>query len=179
MIMGTRMKWTTTVKAIGQGDGLNCARRRRSRISNLRHSLEMLLIQFQLLKTGKKVSWKRLDCQDELHRSMTYNKFTTLTPGEEEQEFDEVSTSNGGSCFFALNTAVQETCAKRKVNTKKNIDMLVKVRESPVGRPRSPPMLSLHGGRVSIAIDSVCDSVISPEHVPDHEVHESVEVLRR
>ena len=56
---------------------------------------------------------------------MTYNKFTTLTPGEEEQEFDEVF----GNSSFALNTAVQETCAKRKVNTKKNIDMLVKVRE--------------------------------------------------
>ena len=41
-------------------------------------------------KKGKKVCWKRLDCQDELHRSMTYNKFTTLTPGKEEQEFDEV-----------------------------------------------------------------------------------------
>ena len=40
-------------------------------------------------KKGKKVSWKRLDCQDELHRSVTYNKFTTLTPGKEEQEFDE------------------------------------------------------------------------------------------
>ena len=30
--------------------------------------------------------------------------------------------------------------------------------------------------RVSMAIDSgACDCVISPEHVPDHEVHESVE----
>ena len=36
--------------------------------------------QFQLVKKGNKVSWKRLDCQDELHRSVTYNKFTTLTP---------------------------------------------------------------------------------------------------
>ena len=44
---------------------------------------------------------------------MTYNKFTTLTPGEEEQEFDEVLTRIGGNCSFALNTAVQETCAKR------------------------------------------------------------------
>ena len=85
------------------------------------------------MKKGKKVSWKRLDCQDELHRTMTYNKFTTLTPGEEEQEFDEVSTSIGGNCFLALNTAVKETYAKRKVNTKKNIDMLVKVRKSHVG----------------------------------------------
>ena len=33
-----------------------------------------------------------LDCQDELHRSVTYNKFTTLTLGKEEQEFDEVLT---------------------------------------------------------------------------------------
>ena len=46
--------------------------------------------QFQLVNKGKKVSWKSSDCQDELHRSMTYNKFTTLTHGEEEQEFDEV-----------------------------------------------------------------------------------------
>ena len=88
--------------------------------------------QLKLVKKGKKVSWKRLDGQDELHRSMTYNKFTTSTPGVEEQEFDEVLTSIGGTCSFALNTAVQETCAKREVNTKKNIDMLVKVRESPV-----------------------------------------------
>ena len=64
---------------------------------------------------------------------MTYNKFTTLTPGEEEQKFDEVLASIGGSCSCALNAAVQETCAKRKVKTKRNIDMLVKVRESPVG----------------------------------------------
>ena len=60
--------------------------------------------QFQLVKKGKKVSWKSMDCQDELHRSMTYNKFTSLMPGEEEQEFDEVSTSNGGNCSFALNS---------------------------------------------------------------------------
>ena len=43
-------------------------------------------------KRGKKVSWKRLDCQDELHRSVTDNKFTTLTPRKEEQEFDEMLT---------------------------------------------------------------------------------------
>ena len=87
---------------------------------------------FQLAKKGKKVSWTRLDCQDELDRSMTCNKFTTLTLGEEEQEFDEVFTSVGGNCCCALYTAVQETGAKRKVHTKRNIDMLVKVRESPV-----------------------------------------------
>ena len=62
--------------------------------------------QFQPVKKGKKVSWKRLDCQDELHRSMTYNKFATLTSGEEEQECDEDLTSIGGNCSFALNTAV-------------------------------------------------------------------------
>ena len=38
--------------------------------------------QFQLVKKRKKVSWKRLDCQDELHKSMIYNKFATLTLGE-------------------------------------------------------------------------------------------------
>ena len=69
--------------------------------------------QFQLVKR-KRVSWKRLDCQDELHQSMTYNKFATLTLREEEQEFDEDLTSTCGNCSFALNTAVQETCAKRR-----------------------------------------------------------------
>ena len=133
--------------------------------------------QFQLVKKRKKVSWKRLDCQDELHKSVTNNKFVTLTLGEEEQEFNEVSTINGGNCSFAMNTAVQETCAKRKVNTKKNIDMLVKVRESYVGScAKNSSDAQPAWRRVSIAIDSgACDSVISPEHVPDHEVHESVE----
>ena len=55
--------------------------------------------------------------------STNYNKFATLTPGEEEQEFDEDTTRIVGNCAFALDTAVQETCAKREVN----IDMLVKV----------------------------------------------------
>ena len=89
--------------------------------------------QFQLVKKRKKVSWNRLHCQDELHISTTQNKFATLTPREDEPELDEDKTGIGGSRFFALDTAVQETCAKRKVDTKKNIDMLVKVRESPVG----------------------------------------------
>ena len=124
--------------------------------------------QFQPVKKGKKVSWKRLDCQDELHRSMTYNKFATLTSGEDEQECDEDLTSIGGNCSFALNTAVQETCAKIKVNTKKNIDMLVKIRESPVGGcAKNSSDAQPAWRRVSIAIDSgACDSVISsPEHV--------------
>ena len=66
---------------------------------------------------------------------------------------------------------------QRKVKAKRNIDMLVKVRESPVGGcVRNPSDAQPTWRRVSIAIDSgACDSVISPEHVPDHEVHESVE----
>ena len=106
--------------------------------------------------------------------------FATLTPGEEEQEFDEDITSIGGSCSGALNTAVQETCAKRKVNTKMNIDMLVKVRESSVGGcAKNSSDAQPAWRKVSIAIDSgACDSVISPEHVPDREVHGSVESRR-
>ena len=54
---------------------------------------------------------------------MTHNKFATLTLGEEEeQELHGDIPSIGGNCSCALNTAVQETRAKRKVNTKKNID---------------------------------------------------------
>ena len=136
--------------------------------------------QFQLVKKRKKVSWKRLDCQNDSTRVRPNNKFATLTPEEEEQEFDEDMTSICGNCSFALNTAVQETCAKRKVNTKKNVDMFVKVRESPVGgSARNSSDAQLAWRRVSIAIDSgACDSVISPEHVPDHEVHYSVESRR-
>ena len=72
-------------------------------------------------KKRKKVSWKRLDCQDELHKSTTCNKFATLTPGDEEPDFDEDKTGIGFNC------------TKRKVNMRENIDMLVKVQESPVG----------------------------------------------
>ena len=138
--------------------------------------------QFQLVKKGKKVSWKRLDCQDELHRSMTNNKFTTLTLGEEEQEFDEVSTSIGGNCSFALSTAVQETCAKKKGkheeehrHAREGLGMF-RWRLRQEFLRRSACMDAWR--RVSIAIDSACDSVISTEHVPDHEVHESVESRR-
>ena len=59
--------------------------------------------QFQLVKKRKNVSWKRLDCQVELYKSTTYNKFATLTAGEEEQGFDEDITSIGGHCSFAMN----------------------------------------------------------------------------
>ena len=136
--------------------------------------------QFQLVKNRKKVSWRRLDCKDELHKSMIYNKFATLTSGEEEQEFDEDMISIGCNCSFALNTAVQETLAKRRVNTKKNIDMLVKVRESLVGGCAKNFSDAQHAWRrVTVAIDScACDSVMSAEHIPDHEVHESVESRR-
>ena len=143
-------------EAIGQNDWLNCAKRKEA------------AEQFQLVKKRQKVSWKRLHCQDELHRSMTYNKFTTLTPGEE---------GRSSTKFYQVS---QETCAKRKVNTKRNIDMLVKVRESPVGGcAKNSSEAQPARRRVSIAIDSGAgDSVISPEHVPDHEVHESLESRR-
>ena len=128
---------------------------------------------------GMKVSWKMLDCQDELHKSTTHNKFATLTLGEEEQEFDEDVTSIGGNCSVALNTAAQEICAKRKVNTK-NFDMLVMVRESLVGScTKTSSDAQLAWMKVSIAIDSgACDCVISPKRVLDHEVHEPVEPWR-
>ena len=95
---------------------------------------------------------------------MTYNKFATLTSGEEEQECDEDLSSVGGNCSFALNTTVQETCANRKVNTKKNIDMLVKIRESPFGGcAKNSSDAQPAWRRVSIAIDSgACNGVISP-----------------
>ena len=66
------------------------------------------------------------------------------------------------------------------MNTKKNIDMLVKVRENLVGGcAKNSSDAQLAWRRVAIAIDcGVCDSVTWPEHVPDHEVHESVESQR-
>ena len=57
--------------------------------------------------------------------------------------------------------------------------MLLKVRECPVGGCAKTSDAQLAWWRVSIAIDSgACDSVISPEHVLYHEVHESVESWR-
>ena len=136
--------------------------------------------QFQLVKNKKKVTWKMLDCQCKLHKSTTCNKFATLTPREEEQEFNEDIRSISGNCSSALNTTVQETSANQNLNTKKNIDMLAKVREGPVGScAKNSFDAQLAWRRVAIAIDSgVCDSVTWPEHVLDHEVHESVESQR-
>ena len=159
------MKWTTTVKAIGSQLGKSKKFEKIEPASQFEEAAE----QFQLVKKGKKVSWKSLDCQDELHRSVTYNKFTTLTLGEEEQEFDEVLASIGDNCSCALNAALRRR-AKRKV----------RVRESPVGGcVKNSSDAQPAWRRVSIAIDSgACDSVISLEHVPYHEVHESVESQR-
>ena len=118
----------------------------------------------QSVKKRKKVSWRLLDCLHELHKSMTSSTFATLTHEGEEQVLDEDERSVGGDGHLALNTAGQATVAKRKVNTRKNIDLLVKVQKVLLWRT------------VSTAIDSgACDTVISTEHVPDHEVHESVE----
>ena len=82
MVIGTRMKWTTTVKAIGQDDWPVLRKSKKIEKSSLRPQFAEAAEQLQRLKKRKKVSWNRLDCQDELHKSMTYNKFTTLTPGE-------------------------------------------------------------------------------------------------
>ena len=92
-----------------------------------------------------------------------------MSTGEEEQEFDDVLASIGGNRSCALGTAVQETCANRKVKTKRNFDMLVKVRESPVGGcVKNSSDAQPAWRRVSIAIDSgACDRKISPECVPD------------
>ena len=129
MILRTRMKWTTTVKANGQPGRLAQLRKTKKieKIELASQNAEATE-QFQLVKKRKKVTWKMLDCQCKLHKSTTCNKFATLTPREEEQEFNEDIRSISGDCSSALNTTVQETCAKRKVNTKNNIDMLVKVR---------------------------------------------------
>ena len=54
------------------------------------------------------------------------------------------------------------------------------IRESPVGGcAKNSSDAQPAWRRASVAIDSgACDNVISPEHVPDHEVLESVESRR-
>ena len=135
--------------------------------------------QFQLVKRAGRFLGKGWTAKMNSTRIWPTTRFH-LTPGEEEQEFDEDIRSIEGNCSFALNSAVQETCAKRKVNAKKNIDMLVKVRKSPVGGCAKNSFDAQPAWRtVSIAIDSgACDNVTSPEHVPDHKVHESLETQR-
>ena len=164
MIIGTRMKWTTTVKAIGQ-DGLDqlCKTKKIEKIEHAPH-FEEAAEQFQLVKKGKKVSWKRLDCQDEFYKSMTYKKFATKTSGEEEPEFDEVFNKYRWYLLLRVdNNSPGDMCQKKGEHEEEHRH----AREGLAWR------------RVSIANDSgACDSVISPEHFPDHEVHESVESRR-
>ena len=81
-------------------------------IIELASQFEQAAEQLQLVKKGKKVSWNKLGCPDKLHRSMTCNKFTTLTPEKRSRRSTRALTSIGGICSFELITAVQETCAK-------------------------------------------------------------------
>ena len=93
-------------------------------------NLEDVAEQIQSVKKRKKVSWKMLDFQHQLHKSVTYNKLAALTY---EKEHSEDERSVGGNSLLALITAVQETRAESKVNTRKNTDKLQKVQEIPVG----------------------------------------------
>ena len=78
--------------------------------------------------------------------------------------------SAGGNSCLALNAAVQQTRAKRKVKTRKIIGMLVKVPRRPVGGCAKNSSAAQGCQKQWTA----CDSVISPEHDPDHEAHGSI-----
>jgi len=123
---------------------------------------------FKTVNKGKKVVWKRMDCKKELHKGMTYNKFEALARDDEDDEsipMDQTSKM----------TEPTKTIAKVR-----RMGMLTKARESSVGVcAKSEGTTQPTWRRVAIAIDSgACDSVISPEEVPEHEVHESPESRR-
>ena len=99
----------------------------------------------------------------------------------DEEEHNDGGESTGDDGAMALTDAVKEnTYAKERFDTMKNIDMFVKVLAGLVGvcvKNSCDVQTALR--RVTIAIDiGACDSAIFPEHVPDHEVHESIESRR-
>ena len=65
------MKWATTVKAIGPGRLAQLCKTEKIEKIEPAPQFAEAAEQFQLVKKRKKVSWERLDCQEELHKSMT------------------------------------------------------------------------------------------------------------
>ena len=105
-------------------------------------------------KIFKKTSWKPFNCGCELHKAKTYNKFQAL---EEDDIEDKVEK--------------EEDMGKKKqvgfLTKSKGNTVAACTKEAESGKPT--------WRRVSIAIDSgACDSVISPDDVPEQIVHESV-----
>lgn len=131
--------------------------------------------EFQKTKKRKKVTWKTLDCQEEIHKGMTYNSFAALAKNDEAEENNQEIS---GTSF--MKTAKKEQKVGMKAKAAKKVGMLTRARDGTVGGcTKSPGESQPTWRRVSIAIDSgACDSVISPEDVPEHEVHESAESRR-
>ena len=70
----------------GSWPGRFCQLRKTKKIQKMERASQIAEAaeQFQLVKKRKKVTWNMLDCQYEIHKSTTCNKFATLTPGEVE-----------------------------------------------------------------------------------------------
>ena len=116
------------------------------------------------MKKRKKVSWKRLDCQDEIHKSTTFNKVTTWTPGVEEPELDEDKTSVDDY------NSPGDLCQKKDKHEEEH-------RHAREGPRKSCWRLRQEFFRRYACMEESVNRK-SPEHVPDHEFHESLKSRR-
>ena len=134
--------------------------------------------QFKVVRPKKKVVWKTMNCKEELHRCMTYNKFAALDTEDEEEEEEKVEYDKPQQQQAGAERARQQKATSKR--PQQQVSMLTRVRDGPVaGFTKKPSESMPTWRRVSIAIDSgACDSVISPEDVPDHKVHESAQSRR-
>ena len=140
---------------------------------------------FNQVKKGKKVKWAPMNCQQELHKAMTYNKFEVLNDdsGSEEDstpppppQWESPPRPLARRAASGIKHCCPSGCQCKPARP---LRMLTKSREAPVAGFTKEKTTQPSWKRVSIAIDSgACDSVISPEDVPDYEIHESQDSRR-
>jgi len=125
-------------------------------------------------KIFKKSSWKPLDCRDALHHGMSYNRFQALI--DEEEVEDKKEARNETKREDMPDKGMVEMKVSRKNKAANKVRFLGKCKTCPVGACTKEQEGDKPAWRqVSIAIDSgACDSVISPDDVPEQVVHESV-----
>ncbi len=140
---------------------------------------------FNQVKKRKKVKWAPMNYQQELHKAMTYNKFEVLNEDSEDKEESVLSPPpqweyppkpSARKIASGIKHCSTSGCQNRPPRP---LQVLMKSREAPVAGFTKEKTVQPSWKRISIAIDSgACDSVISPEDVPDYEIYESKDSRR-
>ena len=133
----------------------------------------------------KTVKFIKFDCQKEIHRAMSYNKYATLGIDIEKEE--DAKTTQNITTEKTIEREIKPKIEKKvkqivnkkpddkKEKAKNLVATLTKAKETHMGVcGKNAENEASTWRRISIAVDSgACDNVISPDDVPEQEVVES------